>query len=89
MAKIEDNFQALAHERVRRAEISHSHPKGFDTEVACMGDIITGEECDILPEWHVEQLDGTCFFGCRPHAAKAITYARPIPLGGNGGGKKN
>lgn len=78
-----DDFQAQAQARVRRAEQRHQHPEGFETEVTCMGDILTKDECDTLPEWHVEQLDGKCFFGCRRHALKAIELATPVPLDKN------
>lgn len=86
----EKDFQQLAHARVLRAETAHSHPKGFDTEIVCMGDIEeTKVACDVLPEWHVEQLDGKCFHACRPHAVRAILLAKEVPLDSTGVERSN
>ena len=87
MGQEEDKrFQILAQERAARARHKHANPEGFDTEVECQGweNEDLGLRCGNLPEFHIEQLDGPCFFVCRICAMDLIVDIPPIPLIGDG-----
>ncbi len=73
----EAEWQQMAQARAERARQKHAEPEGFDTDIICAGEEST---CDILPEFHVEQLDGGCWFVCRPHAIELLTTVASIPM---------
>jgi hypothetical protein len=74
--------QGLMQARVVREQQRHEREEGFVPDVVCwsVDESEPDQRCHRLPIFHVKQLDGTCYYGCRKHAITLVTELDDIPL---------